>query len=252
MNLGRYDAAWESLQQEVADATHPFGSAFKEFGTGVFLAELMAYERASEVFGDVVRRMEQLRRPWAQMWAQAALAQSLSRTASTDEETLHRVAQDLEGLSAPDSIAKGGIPSSALGEIALYLGGADEALRQADVACARTAESSYRTAYIPAVELRLRALLELDRPQDVVEQANATIEMADAMGYRPMLWRLRATKARALEMLGEAEAAKREYTAVAEIIQKLADTIPDPGLRRGFLADMVVSSLMSGSSIGLN
>ncbi len=45
--LGRYDAAWASLQVEIADEAHPVGSMVKDLCTGKYFLELMAYERAS-------------------------------------------------------------------------------------------------------------------------------------------------------------------------------------------------------------
>src|SRR5438128_506121 len=43
-DLGRFDAAWTSFQQEVADEAHPFGRCMREFGVAVWLAALGALE----------------------------------------------------------------------------------------------------------------------------------------------------------------------------------------------------------------
>jgi class 3 adenylate cyclase/tetratricopeptide (TPR) repeat protein len=42
MDLGRFDEAWASLQQEVADEAHPFGAAVKELGISVYLERVGA------------------------------------------------------------------------------------------------------------------------------------------------------------------------------------------------------------------
>jgi hypothetical protein len=72
--------------------------------------------------------------------------------------------------------------------------------------------------------------------------------MAEGLGYRPLLWRIRAAKAQALETLGDGEAAAQEYRVAAEIVHELAETIPDAELRRGFLADAFVSSIIAASA----
>jgi hypothetical protein len=74
--------------------------------------------------------------------------------------------------------------------------------------------------------------------------------MAGELGYRPLLWRIRAAKAQALEMLGEMEEAAQEYRVAAEIIRELADTVPDAKLRQGFLADAFVASIIAASGSG--
>ena len=72
--------------------------------------------------------------------------------------------------------------------------------------------------------------------------------VAAEMRYLPMVWRIRAAKAQALGMLGDAEAAAREYEAATAVIQKLADTIPDAELKGGFLSNPLVSSIIDTSS----
>jgi hypothetical protein len=95
--------------------------------------------------------------------------------------------------------------------------------------------------------VRLRGLLGLDRPGDVVPLADRTIQMAQGQGYRPLLWRLRGAKAQALAMLGDAEAATEEYQAAAAVIRELAKPIPDTELRWGFMSNVRVASIMAAA-----
>ena len=73
------------------------------------------------------------------------------------------------------------------------------------------------------------------------------IGLALEMGHRPMEWRLRAARARALERLGGASASAQEYGRAAAILRELAEGISDPELKRGFLADPQVVAEMAAS-----
>ena len=110
---------------------------------------------------------------------------------------------------------------------------------------AQTRESGFRPDYVAALQVRARALLQLDRFQDTVAPADAGIQMAEEIKYLPMAWRIHAVKAQALEELGDAATAAREYEAAAAIVCKLADTIPDAELKQGYLSDPQVSSILA-------
>jgi hypothetical protein len=160
-----------------------------------------------------------------------------------DGVNLDRIAQDLAGVGLT-------LPTEVVAEIALSEGRPDEALWQAESACSEAEHGGLRPAYVAALELQLRVQLRLDRPGDVVSLADVGVQMAGELGYRPLLWRIRAAKAQALEMLGEMEAAAQQYRVAAEIIRELADTVPDAELRQGFLSDAFVSSIIAASGSG--
>ncbi len=46
---GSFDAGWQSLENEIADENHPFGKAFRDYGSGLYFLDLMAYEQAAEI-----------------------------------------------------------------------------------------------------------------------------------------------------------------------------------------------------------
>ncbi|MCH8289544.1 AAA family ATPase [Candidatus Poribacteria bacterium] len=112
LNLGRYDEAWESLQKEVVDETHRFGSAFKNYGTGIYFLELMAYEKAAEIFESVIEQAKRLGRAWMRSEAQIGLAKSLLRTGQLEQADLDRITQDLASMDVT-------LPAQILGEFAL-------------------------------------------------------------------------------------------------------------------------------------
>jgi tetratricopeptide (TPR) repeat protein len=241
IQLGRYDAAWESLQDEVASATHAFGRAFKDFGTGTYFLELMAYEKAVETFESVIGQARRLKRVWMRHGAQIRLAQSLIRAGRLDEVNLAGIAQDLESIGET-------LPPDVTAEIALGEGKLDQALRRTEIACAEAKGSGRRPDQVSASELRLRVLLRLGRPGDVISLADEVLQMAEEMGYRAMAWRIRATKAQARGMLGDEQAARQEYELAAAIIRELAHTIPDAELKYNYLSNAFVSSIIAASS----
>ena len=75
--LGRYGEAWESLQQEVADAAHPFGSAFKYYGTGRYFLDVLAYDRAVATFQDMLDSDMFIGRAWLKLDTQIHMLKAL-------------------------------------------------------------------------------------------------------------------------------------------------------------------------------
>ncbi len=246
LHLGCYDAAWASLQKEVVDEAHPFGRAVKEFGMGHYFLELMAYEKTFDMFESVIDQARRLRRPFLRYEAQIRLAQSLIRSGQLDRVNRESITQALASIGTASLTQV--LPAEAVGEIDLSEGKLDEALRQAVSACAQAEESGRRLNLVSAMELQMRVLLQLDRPGEVVALADAALRTAEEMNYQPMVWRLRAAKAQALTMLGHTEAAAQEYQAAAATIRKLAETIGDADLKRGFLSDPLVSSILAASN----
>jgi hypothetical protein len=112
-------------------------------------------------------------------------------------------------------------------------------------------EGGRRPTAVSALELQARILIELGRPAEALSLANTGIQMTNDMGARSILWRIRAAKAQALEILGDAEAAAKEHQAATEILYDLARTIPDDALRQGFLTDALVSTIIAGSGTTL-
>jgi tetratricopeptide (TPR) repeat protein len=247
--LGRYAAARESLACEVADEAHRLGSAFQRFGTGTYLLELMAHQEAADTYTEVIEQASSIGRAWLSDWARAQLIRSLVRAKPIDRAKLDRVVQDLERIRPASTIRRlYGEPATVLGEVALAQGNLDGALRHAQSACAETQESGYRSGYVAALELQLRVLLRLDRPGDAIVLAETGIQMAEETGTLPMLWRIHASKAQALEMIGQAEASAQAYAAAATILLDLADAIPDASLKRNYLANPLVSAILAAST----
>ena len=65
-DLGRFDEAWASFQEEVADDAHPFGRCMREFGVAIWLEALGALDRAEAVAKEVLEEAGRLSRTWMQ------------------------------------------------------------------------------------------------------------------------------------------------------------------------------------------
>jgi DNA-binding SARP family transcriptional activator len=259
LGLGRYDAAWAALQEEIADQEHPFGAAFKDLGTGIYYSELMAYGQAATVLEGVVEQANQLGRAWLANWGREELSRALVRNG--------QLTQNLADMDAP-------LTADVLGEIALQKGKLDEALRQAEKACVEAKGRSLwalhplrglphvekarseaeggdrRPSYLSPLVLQLQILLRLDRPEDVIPLVDEGIRTAEEMGYPALLWRFRAVKAQAMEMLGDDRIAAQEYEAAAVIVRELADTISDPQLKRSFVSNASLSLALDRAQSG--
>ena len=253
LGLGRYDAAWAALQEEIADQEHPFGGAFKDLGTGMYYMELMDYGQAATILEGVIEQARQVGRGWLARWGQEELLRALVRNG--------HLTQNLGAMDTP-------LRADVLGEIALCQGNLDEALRQAQKACVEAKanrfwalhplrglphakgarieaeEGDRKPSYLSALLLQVWILLKLDPPEEVIPLVDRGIRTAEEMGYRPLLWRLRAAKAQAIEIQGDGELAAQEYAAAAVIVRKLADSIADPQLKQSFMSNASVSLVL--------
>ncbi|MCP4536628.1 MAG: AAA family ATPase [Chloroflexi bacterium] len=245
LGLGRYGAAWESLQAEIANKEYPFGSALKDFGTGMYLLELMAYGKAATVFEDTIEQAKRMDRAWMSLWAQAELSKTLLKSERL-EVNLDWTTQDLENTA---TALTADVPA-VLGEIALIKGNLEEALEQAEKACAEAEARGWRPAFVSALELQLRVLLKLDRPGEMIALADKGAQMAEQMACRPLMWRVQAAKAQSLALLGDDGAAAQEYKTAAAIVRDLANTIGDAQLKQSFTSNSSVSLVLEHAQAG--
>jgi tetratricopeptide (TPR) repeat protein len=238
--LGRYNAAWESLQQEIADQDHPFGRAFKEFGVGMYYLELMAYDEAAKAFASAIDQAKRVGRAWLRYWAEAELSKLLILRGRYSEADMEWETQDLENTNTT-------LPVEApwlRGEIAFLEGNLEEALLKAEIASAEAERRGWKPTYCCALDLKLRVLLQMGRAGDAISLVDNGIQTADRIEYRPLLWRLRKVKAQAQALLGDSTGSTKEYSAAAGVIHELADGIGDPYLKQAYLSSNSVLSVL--------
>jgi tetratricopeptide (TPR) repeat protein len=243
IRLGEFGQAWKSLQQEVAGPEDHFGRAIKDLGTATYLFELGAYARAAATFESVVEQARLLHRVWMERWALEGLAIALTQARHPDEERLRGAVQALSETS-------GGATGRVLSEASLRSGDPEAALQYAEAAREDAQAAGTGPDEVAALELQIRVLERTGEAASIFPLVDGAIGMAEEMNYRAMLWRLRAAKSRALELLGRRDGAEMERSAALALVWELAVTIPDAGLRNGFLAKAAGSSAMPGEVDG--
>ena len=238
--LGRYDEAWESIQQELAEEVYPFGSALKSFAEGIYLSDQMAYEKAAAMFEEVIKQAEQMGRSWLKLWAQAELSRTLLHFKKPSEVNLEWSDQNLANTPTALMAEKPVL----LGEIALRKGNFKEALRWARNSCSEAKKHGWSPAYVIALELQLRILLKLDRARDVISIADEGILMTEQMNYSSLELLMRISKAKALAIQRKADMEVKQYQAAATIIHELADNMGNTSLKQSFLSNRRLMSAL--------
>ncbi len=240
LDLGRFGEAWDSFQREVADDAHPFGRAQRDLGIATYLMELMAYERAEQAARAVIEEARSLSRPWMVLWAQTILGSSLVAAGKLRGKAADMVRSEIE--------AAGAFPSGEVLVEALLAGGAAaDALVEAEKLVGGAEAGGRLRQYVPALELKARALIDLGRSAEALPLLDEALTRAKDMDFRRIRWRIERTGGDALSALGDPTAAAASYHGAAAELRALADTIPDTELQRGFLSSPVVVSTLKGA-----
>jgi class 3 adenylate cyclase len=241
VQLGEYGEAWQALQREVTDEAHPFGQAMQTVGLGIYHLELLGYDKAAGVFDELIRRATLLQRTWMQNWGKRLRALALLRAGRLDQAGLTQTVHDLQGVDEERA-------RTITAEILLAMGKSDEAFAQAGEAARYAAERDWAPEVVAAIEVQSLVLLEMDRPAEALALAADALQQAEAMGARPMVWRLQALQARAHRRLNDHGSARLALAEAAEVVQALAASIPDPADQRRFLESAEVSSVLAGAA----
>ena len=142
----------------------------------------------------------------------------------------------------------GAFPAGELLVEALLAGGAAaDALVEAEKLVGGAEAGGRLRQYVPALELKARALIDLGRSAEALPLLDDALAQARDIDYRRILWRIERTKGDALSALGDPTAAATSYHQAAAELQALADTIPDAQLQNGFLSNPVVVSTLSAA-----
>ena len=238
LNLGRFDEARRSLDEEVADEAHQLGRAFKELGIGIYFLALMAYDKAIERFDSAIRQATSLGRVWMQTLARINIARALAEDGHKDLSRSKDIFQHLINLDNPDAMVR-------LGDYARVENRFTEALEQAEKAEILTRETGYLPSTVHALLLKSQILLDQGNLQEAISIAEQGIQMAEAMEYLPMLWRVRGLKAEGLMRMGKKAKAENEYEQACDVIHQLAANISDETLKETFLGSLLVAAVLN-------
>ena len=235
VDLGRFDEAWQALEQEVADDEHPFGQAFQHLGRTFWHAGAGDFERVIRDVPRILADAAKLQRTWMIPWADELLASAIV-------------------ASSPDPTSEAGLRATAkpggrhlAGELfvaaQLLAGNAEAALAE----CERRLPQLEREGRVRACwifeELRIQALLALNRFNEVCSAVEAALSFLAPLGWRTLAWRLQASRAAALTELGDKRATAERRMAV-ELLTAVAGTLRDTSVRNRFLSQRVAASLL--------
>jgi tetratricopeptide (TPR) repeat protein len=228
MDLGRFDAAWDALQQEVADDRHPFGRAMRQLGVAVYVEHLSALDRAAKVGREVMEEAGRLSRRWMQQWMVDLLTTVSARLGDQELRTY------IDTAGAANGFRPSGL---AMAERCLSEGNPGEALELIRQFARGAEQNGVRRHHIVALEAELRALGELGHWAEMVQRADVALAEAAETGFKAMSWRIRGHRACARLEIGDQAGAERDTEAACQLLKALAATVPDPTLRASLEAD---------------
>ena len=234
--LGRYDEAWEALEQEVAEEF--FGQVMREYGLTYYLESMLAFEQTIEQAQKTIKLAIELDRAWMRRGAQNQRVSSLAQLGIMDDQTLAEIEQDLQSLDA-------NISRKAMAEVMLARGSLEHALELVEAAISSAEETGMKLDLIPALELKLRILLGMENFSEALAVADTALEQAIKTNYRSMIWRIQANRARTREAMGDEKGAREDFRAAADTVWELAQTITEPELRHGFETSPLTAPLLS-------
>jgi class 3 adenylate cyclase/tetratricopeptide (TPR) repeat protein len=238
MGLGRYGEAWEALQQEVAGEGHPLGHAMQGLVEGMYLLDLLAYDRAVEVLEDTIERGRRVQRAWIQEDARMLIVLALARAGRVDDPMLSRMLET--PLYPGDFSAQAGST-----ELALARGAPEDALRQIEPAIIQSREKGNDPYLSEGLEIHARIFLRLARLDEALASADEALGLAEKMHALPYAWRAQQTRGDVLQSLGRDAEATEARQAAAAIVRQIADSIPDSEIRETFLAGERVAMVLN-------
>jgi class 3 adenylate cyclase len=235
VDLGRFDEAWQALEQEVADDEHPFGKAFQHLGRTFWYASAGDFERVIRDVPRILADAAKLQRSWMIPWADRLLASAIVASAADRSSEA--------GQRATVEPSRGHLPDESVVAARLLAGDGEAALAECDRRQPQLEGEGRVRAYWIFEELRIRALLALNRFNEVCSAVEAALSFVAPLGWQTLAWRLQASRAAALHGLGDERAATERRTAV-ESLTAVAGTLRDTSVRNRFLSQRVAASLL--------
>jgi predicted negative regulator of RcsB-dependent stress response len=236
LRLGRFGDAREALEREVIDEQHAFGQAMQTLGTGMYFLELLEYENAAEAFRSLVEQARRLRRTWMRTWGQELLVRSLLGAGKLDSASVAKIEADLDQIPAT-------LAADVMAEVHLAQQRPAEAVSQAETAALQAQQKGRTPAYLGALEVKARALLQLGRLHQAVAAADEALALADEIRALPMVRRIQEVRGGMLLRLGRKDEAGQAFEAATDAANRLAESISDATLKRQFLASPEIRAI---------
>lgn len=237
--LGRFDEAWASFQEEVADDAHPFGRCMRELGVAMWLESIGALHRAEAVAKQVWEEAGRLSRTWMQGHMVDLLTVIAARRGAAGADLAAWVAKKSEVTGFHAS-------PLAMAETALARGEFAPALAAADQVAEAGVPLGQGPARIIALELGMRALARMARWDDLLARADGALREAEEAGFSTRRWRMLAWRAQARAATGDPMGANADRRAACALLDEMVARIAEPELRAAFEADPMVLEAKRG------
>ena len=223
IELGRFDQAWASFDQEIADSAHRFGAAIRDLGRMTYVLRTGAHDEALDRAVHVTAESHALSRAWMLKWVAQDLAE-LAADYAGDAPMIERIETLVAATEAPPGV---------LGEAALCIAKGEHSAAMALLIAPKRVEWM-GTARFGAVHAQLLAQLHTSggdhaRALEVIKPAVARARETAAEGR---LWRLLGEQALIEEALGQDGAASRQEAKA--LWARIGAEIPDPEHRAAF------------------
>jgi class 3 adenylate cyclase len=230
IDLGRFDDAWVALQDEVADAEHPFGRCMQGLGIAFWYGALRALDHAEAKAKQILEEAARLSRTWMQRFMIDLLTCVAAWRGAGGADLAAWVAAKSEAIGfRPTELARA--------ELAFARADFAGALEIADAGAASSGRQGLVRGKLMAVEVALRALAALERWPELLARADAAVRETEETGFRTRGWRVLAHRARARAATGDAAGARDDRAAAQRMIDDMARRLTDPGLHEAFLRD---------------
>jgi DNA-binding SARP family transcriptional activator len=236
MVQGRFGQALEAAHSGfdlTTQIAHREGMAASQCVLGVLYTELLAPEVARQHLEAALTLAEELHNQLLIHWVGGALA------------AVYCLLGDLAGAEAClDTVLGPEAPVASIYVRYCWARRAELALSQGDPETAlETVEGLIESApgmepgrVIPFLwQLKARALSTLGHREQALALMQEAIESAQAEGERFLLWRLHASLGRLYHSTGRQAEGEAELQKARELVEELANTLPDGELREGFL-----------------
>ena len=239
VDLGRFDEAGQALEQEVADNAHPFGQAFQRLGRVVWFAAAGDFERVTRDVARVFSDARELKRSWMLPWAEALQASAIVASSATGTS--------VDSLRVAVEAAGGKLYNDALIAAHLLARQPAAALEQGSRRLAQLKDDGQSRSYWLTEELRIRALLALDRFAEARRACDEALDAVAQLGWRSLEWRLRASRAASLSGLGD-DGVEKEFQTAINALKAVASTLKDATSRSRFLMQPIARELLARRS----
>jgi hypothetical protein len=261
LDLGRFDAAWHALEQEVADDAHPFGRAFQRYGRIIWYRAAGDPERVLREVPVLLSEVRALKRMWMVPEIEASLARAIVAThpggtnvetltaavraagGDVDQVALGRIDRFHPGVFGQQLMHRGALAGEALILAQLHAGNAAAALEGCERAISQLDAEAHVRARCIIEELRIRALLALGRFAAVCDAVDAAGAVVAPLGWQSLLWRLGGSRVAALQGFGD-ERAAAERRAAVEVLMAVAGSLSDTSARTRFLSQPAAAGLL--------